>query len=74
MADFIVTTNSDTGDDNTVSGDLAAETADGGGLSLREAILLASADAAVDTIMFDASVFTGGANRLIRLSSTELTN
>src|ERR671935_136686 len=45
------------------SGDLAAETADGGGLSLREAIALANANAGADTITFDASL-SGGTLRL----------
>ncbi len=56
MTDFLVTTTSDSGLDATVSGDLAAETADGGGLSLREAVLLANADGAADDIAFQ----TGG--------------
>lgn len=50
---FTVTTTSDSGDNLTVAGDLAAETADGGGLSLREAILLAHDG---DTITFDSSL------------------
>ncbi|MEM7313853.1 MAG: hypothetical protein AAF497_11945, partial [Planctomycetota bacterium] len=49
-------------------GDLAAETADGDGLSLREAIELANTTTVADTVEFDASVFTGGANSLIRLT------
>ncbi len=70
MATFIVTTNIDESYDN---GDLTAETNDGNGLSLREAIGLANANAGADTILFDASVFTGGASSLIRLTlGTEL--
>jgi len=53
MTDFTVTTSNDDAYDG---GDLAAETADGGGLSLREAIGLANADADADTITFDASL------------------
>ena len=50
MADFEVTTF----DDETFNGgSLAEETADGGGLSLREAIALANDDAEADTITFD---------------------
>ena len=40
--------------------------------TLREAIVLANANTAPDTITFDSSVFDGGANSLIRLSGTEL--
>ncbi len=54
---FLVTSNSDTGDDSTVTGDLAAETADGGGLSLREALALASDGT---TITFDLDGTTSG--------------
>ncbi|MCP4304144.1 MAG: hypothetical protein GY788_04515, partial [bacterium] len=63
--ELVVTTLLDMGDDLTVTGDLAAETADGDGLSLREALLLANgADLDDDptnhaTISFDASL-TGG--------------
>ena len=69
QAPFVVTSLSDSGDDATVTGDLAAETADGGGLSLREAVVLANADAGADIISFDASL-TGGT---IVLASGELT-
>ncbi len=70
MATFIVTTNIDESYDN---GDLTAETGDGNGLSLREAIGLANANPGADTILFDASVFIGGATSLIRLTlGTEL--
>ncbi|RMB08683.1 beta strand repeat-containing protein [Eilatimonas milleporae] len=72
MAIFTVTTNSDSGDDQTVTGTLAAEAADGGGLSLREAILLANANAGADTIIFDGAVFTGDTSSLIRLTGGEL--
>ncbi|MCB1493525.1 MAG: VCBS repeat-containing protein, partial [Rhodobiaceae bacterium] len=74
MATFTVTTNLDTGDDQSVTGDLAAETADGGGLSLREAILLANAAAGADTIVFAGSTgeaFEAGGT--ITLSGSELT-
>lgn len=40
---LVVTTNSDAGDDATAGGSYAAELADGGGLSLREALALAAA-------------------------------
>ncbi|WP_181824687.1 hypothetical protein, partial [Phaeobacter gallaeciensis] len=50
---FVVNTTLDTGADATVTGDLAAETADGDGLSLREAVLLANPG---DTITFDGSL------------------
>ncbi|MEM9233538.1 MAG: hypothetical protein AAGA69_04780, partial [Pseudomonadota bacterium] len=68
---FTVTTLNDGGDDNFNSGDLAAETADGGGLSLREALALAQDG---DTITFDNSsdaVFESGGT--ITLAGTELT-
>ncbi|EEE37667.1 hemolysin-type calcium-binding protein [Rhodobacteraceae bacterium KLH11] len=64
-----VTTNLDTGDDATVTGDLLAEIADGGGLSLREAILLANADEGFNTVNFDATVFSGGLDSVIRLGA-----
>ncbi len=67
---FTVTTNLDTGVDATVTGDLAAETADGGGLSLREAIGLAEAG---DTITFDLDGTTSGnQGGTITLGGTEL--
>ena len=68
MANYTVTTTDDTGVNTTVTGDLAAETADGGGLSLREAVLLANASYGSDTIEFDASL--SGAT--ITLSGTEI--
>ena len=43
-----------------------------GELSLREAIRLTNGDRALDTIRFDPSVFTGGANNVIRLTQGEL--
>ena len=49
----VVTTNSDSGDDQGFAGSLAADAADGGGLSLREAIHWAQAG---DTITFDTSL------------------
>jgi len=70
---FLVTTTSDLGNDQTVTGDLAAETQDGGGLSLREAITLANASAGLDIINFATGAgdaFENGG--LIRLSGTEI--
>ncbi len=52
MTDFTVTTLNDADDDLTVTGDLADETADGDGLSLREALILANANADADTVNF----------------------
>ncbi|MEM9619755.1 MAG: choice-of-anchor Q domain-containing protein, partial [Pseudomonadota bacterium] len=60
---FIVTTNADGGADNFGGGDLAAETADGGGLSLREALALAP----------EASLITFNAGMTITLAGTQLT-
>ena len=67
---LVVTTLDDSGANLTVTGDLAAETADGGGLSLREALILANNDFDGDPtnathITFDASLagtvtLTGG--------------
>ena len=59
MANYIVTTLSDSGDDTTSAGSLAADQADGGGLSLREALLLANASGTTDTISFDAALSGG---------------
>jgi hypothetical protein len=57
---FVVTTLNDGGADGFDGGDLAAEKADGGGLSLREALALANADpTTADTIKFTADL-TGG--------------
>ncbi len=54
-------------------GNLAAETADGGGLTLREAIEVADATAGADTISFDPAVFPdGGPGTTIRLDGAEL--
>ncbi len=67
MATFIVDTILDTGADQSVTGNLALEQADGDGLSLREAVLLSNQTIAADTIRFDASlagqtiVLAGGA-------------
>ena len=55
---LIVTTLLDTGDDFTVTGDIAAEMLDGGGLSLREALILANG-AGGGQITFDVAI-TGG--------------
>ena len=41
-------------------------------LSLREAIVVVQSDATLDTITFDATVFNGGTNSLIRLTQGEL--
>ncbi len=62
---LIVTTLADGGDDDYDGGDILSETADGGGLSLREALALAGDG---DVIEFDASL-SGGA---IHLQSGEL--
>ncbi|MCB1499007.1 MAG: cadherin-like domain-containing protein [Bauldia sp.] len=66
---MVVTTLLDTGDDDSVTGDLEAETADGGGLSLREALILANALPGADTIVFDASL--GGGT--VTLTNSQLT-
>ncbi|PYG26725.1 hypothetical protein [Pelagimonas varians] len=73
MAVFQVTTALDTGVDNTVSDNLnlADETLDGGGLSLREALLLAQATPEADTLIFASEpgdTFASGG--VIHLSST----
>ena len=54
MATFTVTTETDEAFDG---GSLAAETADGGGLSLREAIGLANDAAGADMVDFADGVF-----------------
>ena len=61
-----VTSASDAGDDGTIGASLAADIADGGGLSLREAI---NWSAAGETITFDASL----AGSTIRLTQGQLT-
>ncbi len=71
-----VTTLADSGDDLTITGDIALDAADGGGLSLREALLFADAAAGADTILFDAAI-TGGSNPgvddgVIMLGGTQL--
>jgi len=68
LATFTVTT---TVDDPFGGGTLAQETADGGGLSLREAIGLANAGARQDTIVFDDAVFDAG-NRIVLTEATRL--
>src|SRR4029079_2981251 len=60
MTTYTVTTLNDEG---FGGGDLAAETADGGGLSLREAIALANANSGADDITF-AAALSGGTIRL----------
>ena len=59
---LVVSTTSDVVDGNFSAGEL----------SLREAIFFANDIAGTDTITFDTSVFTGGADSLIRLGGTEL--
>ena len=56
MATYTVTTASDADEDGTIAASLAADQADGGGLSLREAIEWADADAQADEIGFDAAL------------------
>jgi hypothetical protein len=73
MAIFRINSALDIGDDITVSGDLdlAAETLDGDGLSLREALLFADATPEADTLVFASNpgeAFASGG--LIRLSET----
>ena len=63
---LIVTTNSDSGDDATFGVSLAVDTADGGGLSIREALNWASAG---DNVTFDG----GMSGDTITLSGTRLT-
>jgi hypothetical protein len=59
-ASFIVTTLDDGVDNDFGGGNLADETADGGGLSLREALALANGDpTTADTITFHASLDDG---------------
>ena len=60
-------TNADTSSINALTAN------DGGdGISLREAITASNNTTGDDTITFDSSVFTGGANSLIRLTQGEL--
>ena len=61
-----VTTNSDSGDDATIGADLGADTDDGDGLSLREALNWAVAG---DTVTFDGSL----SGQTVTLSGTQLT-
>lgn len=67
MATYIVTTKTD-----ELNAGATTASPGGTGLSLREAVALANNDAAADTITFDASVFTGGAASLIRLTLGEI--
>ncbi|MEO0620833.1 MAG: cadherin-like domain-containing protein [Pseudomonadota bacterium] len=62
MADFVVTTNED---EEAETEDLATETADGEGLSLREAVALANLTEEADTITFDL----GGTSVTINLEN-----
>ncbi|WP_172295028.1 hypothetical protein [Pseudoruegeria sp. HB172150] len=59
MATYIVTTLADEGVAASVPPDAVAEAADGLGLSLREAIALANADAAEDAILFAPDLANG---------------
>jgi hypothetical protein len=65
---MVVTTLSDTVDDGYGGGDIAAEMADGDGLSLREALALANADPDANSITFDAALAGG----TLTLNSAEL--
>ena len=56
MSNLVVTTLNDEAAGSTV---LATELADGDGLSLREALAIANADTAIDTITFDSSLAGG---------------
>ena len=65
LATLQVTTRLDSGDDGTIGADLDADTADGGGLSLREALHWANG---FDTITFDSAL----SGHTITLGGTEL--
>ncbi|MCA9110134.1 MAG: hypothetical protein KDA52_09320 [Planctomycetaceae bacterium] len=81
LTQFVVTTADDAGDNTSLdsaNSDIATETADGGGLSLREAILLANANGGTagsqgeddgDSIRFDSSL----SNATISLTGGQLT-
>jgi len=70
MAIYTVST---TADEAFGGGDLASETADGGGLSLREAIAFANSDADASTITFASDIGDAFENdALIRLTQGEL--
>jgi predicted outer membrane repeat protein len=58
-ANMIVTTLDDGGDDAYSNGDIVAETADGDGLSLREALALANGNADANTIRFQGNLAGG---------------
>ncbi len=69
-ATLLVTSNLDTGDDASAGGSFAADQADGGGLSLREALHWARAG---DTITFDLDAGTAGnQGGSITLNGTQL--
>lgn len=74
MAILQVNTTSDAGDDQTVVGTVAQEAADGNGLSLREAILIANANGEVDTISFTGSDFSSAATITLEAGDLELNN
>ena len=65
MANFLVTSAGDVGEDGAIAADLAADRADGGGLSLREALHWANADPDADAIGF-----AGGAGEAFRGGAT----
>lgn len=56
MSNFLVTVLDDTGDNASVTGSFLDEVADGGGLSLREAILLANESVGIDLITFSTAL------------------
>jgi uncharacterized protein YciI len=58
-SDLLVTTLADGGADAFNNGDILAETADGGGLSLREALALANGTTGIDHITFDPTLDGG---------------
>ncbi len=68
---FLVTTSSDSGDDATIAADVTLDEADGGGLSLREAIAWARSR---DTVTFDLDGgVSGRQGGTIVLGGTQLT-
>ena len=70
MTTFIVDTNANSTTDDFGGGNIATESADGFGLSLREAIGLANANAGADIITFAPALLPGGT---ITLGGTQLT-
>ncbi|MEP3178476.1 MAG: hypothetical protein ABJO45_02975 [Lentilitoribacter sp.] len=69
MANYVVTTNTDENDARA-----PANAPGGTGLSLRETLSLAQANGSgvADIITFDETVFTGGADSVIRLTNGTL--